>query len=194
MFVTCSFVDVSTIDLCVKQNYMSWSVPQAMKQQRAAAVAIGVVSRSPQNSSDKVMGILFICYACFKAIVSVLNFALPTRVLKKLHTTILANALTDDKTYAGRAFDVVLLVYAVYSMVHGLTLLGYLHPHVSNMWKVYFYLILGMFLVIYYSIVIGTNVPITKSETEYGTYTLYLMVGLLFMMTATLVPYYGRIM
>lgn len=139
-----------------------------------------------------IIGVLFVGYAIFKITVSLLNFTLPQHVLIRMHETVLGTFVNNDRTYAGRTFDVVLLVYAMYSLTHGLTLMGCPLPHLANFWKASFYTVLGLFVVVFYSLVLFTDIRISKTKSEYHMYSLYWALGYFFLMTATLVPYYGK--
>lgn len=142
--------------------------------------------------TEIIIGILFIIYGFLKISISILNFALPLQIQASLKNTILGKVITGDSTHAGRTFDVVLIIYALYSLVHGFGLIGYGIPFIEPIVKIMFYILLGSFLVIYYSIVLYSDLPITKIKSEYTTYSLYMLVGYLFLMTACLVPYYGQ--
>lgn len=146
---------------------------------------------------DSIVGVCFLLYGIFKITISVLSFTLPRKVLAWLQKTILRLVITDDRTVAGRAFDGVLLVYAAYSIMHGLTLLRVAVPLAGDLFrsarfKILFYNVLGVFVTTFYALVLLTDVPISKKKREYGTYRLYLLAGIIFLLTAALVPRYGK--
>lgn len=151
----------------------------------------------PMVSTSVILGSLFLVYGVFKIIVSVLALTLPSRVQARLKGTPLGLLFTNDRTAAGRAFDYTLIIYALYSILHGLTLLGcnlplFEHLFMSLAFKATIYIALGLFLVIYYSLVLYTDMPISKTLSEYSTYQTYILLGVVFLLTSALVPFYGR--
>ncbi|MEW5315203.1 MAG: hypothetical protein WDW38_006649 [Sanguina aurantia] len=115
-----------------------------------------------------------------------------------MHDTPLRMLFPNDATTAGRTVDVLLFVYAVYSIFHGLNLIGINVPFVSDLiamtlFKTLLYVTLGMVLIIFYTLILATKVPISsKKPSEDGMYVSYVVVGSLFLMTALLIPMYGK--
>lgn len=144
-----------------------------------------------------ILGVLFLIYGVCKIIVSLLALTLPSRIQARLQSTPLGLLITNDQTSAGTAFDYALIVYASYSILHGLTLTGVATPILavlfkSLVFKATVYISIGLFLITYYSLVLFTDVPISKKVSEYSTYQTYVLLGVVFLLTAALVPYYGK--
>lgn len=148
-------------------------------------------------SRELLVGIWFLIYGVLKIVVSILALTLPSATQLRLKHTPLGLFITGDKTSAGTAFDIALLFYACYSILHGLNLMGFVIPIATAMFrslvfKATVYIVVGAFLIIYYGLVLYSNVAISKEPTEYHTYETYILIGIVFLLTAGLIPYYGK--
>lgn len=144
-----------------------------------------------------ILGVGFLIYGLLKILVSVLALSLASKSQAKLTGTPLGLLITNDKTYAGSVFDVALILYALYSILHGLELLGVEIPFISTLFmsmvfKAAVYISLGLFLTIYYSLVLYTDMPISKTQSQFGTYRVYILIGILFLLSSAFLPHYGR--
>lgn len=150
------------------------------------------------TKTGQVLGVVFVLYGVFKICVALLAFLLPPKIQQRMHDTPLRMLFPNDATTAGRTVDVLLFVYAVYSIFHGLNLIGINVPFVSDLiamtlFKTLLYVTLGMVLIIFYTLILATKVPISsKKPSEDGMYVSYVVVGSLFLMTALLIPMYGK--
>lgn len=134
------------------------------------------------------LAILFIGYGILKITVSLMTFFLPDDTRKKLaNKPIVKDFIQDDKTAAGHAIHYALLFFGIFTFVHGLALLSFMPPVVirfveSTVVHCVINGVIGLFLFIFYILVLFTNVKISKNERYTSTYKLVgLGGGILFM-------------
>lgn len=130
------------------------------------------------------LGLLLFLYGLFKVMILVaLLFALPKHTQKQLAKLPGVNLLiTGDATIAGRAGEIVLGVFGVFTMVHGLALMGFLPVLMtrileSKTFQYTIYIVFGAALVIFYSLVLYSQVPIPKKEENRKLYWTYGYIG-----------------
>jgi Na+/proline symporter len=109
-------------------------------------------------------------YGIGKVCISILK-ALPKEYDKTFYF------LKHDRTVAGYVLDGVLFIFGIYSILHGLRILEQLHPtHADILTNIHVtiavYTIIGIFLLIFYSIVLYTPYDVSKDEKERPTYEL----------------------
>lgn len=129
------------------------------------------------------VGILFLAYGIIKIIMVTSLFVIPPNIEKQLETIDIVNLfVSGDNTLAGEMYEYVLLVFAIFSIVHGLALMGVFsekfHSRLeSKEFQYPFYIILGLWLMVFYFLVIYTNVPISKDPSKMYNYRLYGYLG-----------------
>lgn len=141
-------------------------------------------------TTEFMFGVCFLMYGLVKIALAIITLSLPDHIKEKIRLV-----FTNDTTLAGVAFDGVLIAYAIYSIIHGLNLLGYDVPNFTEsiMFKSSFYILLGLFLIIFYSLVLFTQVPISKLQRQYQTYEILgLGGGVCFLITSMFIPYCGK--
>ena len=129
------------------------------------------------------------CYIFYGVVKLVLGSSL---FITKLQTLPGFNLLKDeyaDKTTAGRFYEYVLILFAVYTIIYGIGLFHVLPQSITNFLEYKhtentLFIILGSILVLFYSLVLFTNVPIKKDMKYKKNYKLLgLFGGILFLIT-----------
>lgn len=130
------------------------------------------------------LGVLFLVYGILKVLLVVaVMFLISEDTQKKLATIPGVNLLvTGDHTLAGKGGEIVLAAFGVFSIVHGLALMGMLPGGVAALietkWFQYMsYTVFGIVLVVFYSLVLYTNLPIPKQEENRKLYWTYGYIG-----------------
>ena len=133
-------------------------------------------------TGKQILGVIYIIYALVKISVGVSLMVLPISVIS---TTPVLKAFVKevaDKTFAGRFYEYILLIFGVFSLFNGLALLGLLSPamtrYFESQWTEYaVFITLGVALVVFYLLVLYTNVPISKNRDSYDHYKLLGLFG-----------------
>uniref|UniRef100_A0A6C0BLM2 Uncharacterized protein n=1 Tax=viral metagenome TaxID=1070528 RepID=A0A6C0BLM2_9ZZZZ len=129
-------------------------------------------------------GALFILYGLIKVLIVLsLTWFIPHDLEKKLSTIEGLNLIVSgDTTLAGRMVEYILLAFGVFSIVHGLALCGaYSHSFEryieSKNLQYSVYTALGVFSILFYSLVLYTPLPISKDPKGTDHYKLYGFAG-----------------
>lgn len=122
---------------------------------------------------ENFVGLIVFVYGVGKLILSIIK-ALPPKYDN------LFSFVKHDRTTAGYVLDLILFIFGVYSILHGLRLMEHLHPsHAEILNNVHvtvaIYTGIGIFMLVFYSLVLYSNVPISKEDNERTTYE---MLGL----------------
>ena len=134
---------------------------------------------------EKLVGLILLLYGLMKIITSII------KVLPRQYDDLFPY-IKHDRTTAGYVLDGILFIFGVYALLHGLRLLEQLHPtHSDILINVYttvaLYTIIGIFLLIFYSIVLYTHVPIDKNDKQIPTYALLgLGGGFMFLLSVSI--------
>jgi preprotein translocase subunit YajC len=129
------------------------------------------------------LGIIFILYGVIKlGLILAIIFIPPTIREKLSYIEGFDLFISNDSTLAGKMYEYVLFVFAVFSIIHGLALLGTFnesfHTFIESKPVQYsFYILLGLWLFIFYFLVIYTNVPIEKRKDNMYNYKIYGYLG-----------------
>ena len=141
-----------------------------------------------------VMAIFLILIGIIKSIISILALTLTEKyklAIKKTHK-FFGTILNTDNSFAGRNIDVIILLVGLYACMHGFVMLNLMPEVIENVFAmstvhVCIYLKLGLYCLIFYSLVLYTNVPINKDNTRAGEYKIFgLGCALLFFASAPL--------
>lgn len=119
---------------------------------------------------ENFVGVIVLLFGVFKVLVSILK-ALPTKYDDMFPF------IKHDRTTAGYVLDGILFIFGVYAILHGLRLMEHLHPsHAEILNNIYItvaiYTVFGIFMIIFYSIVLYSNISINKDDNERTTYEL----------------------
>lgn len=123
-----------------------------------------------------VVGYSLIIYAVLKAIVCILDLIPPKYFPFKIPF------LTHDTSVAGLVLVISFLIFAVYTFLHGLGILHILSPTLNSLFTNYFtsyvvYMILTIILTVFYSLVLFTNLPISKNIEHKSSYEIIGLCG-----------------
>lgn len=130
------------------------------------------------------LGLVFLSYGILKVLLVVsLLFLIPKPVQHELGKLPGMNLLiTGDTTLAGKGGEIVLALFGLFSIAHGLALMGYL-PHTAinvfeSKWFQYMvYTTFGIALMVFYSLVLYTDLPIPKRQESRKLYWTYAYIG-----------------
>lgn len=126
---------------------------------------------------------MFLAYGILKILLVTSLFIIPQDIEHQLATIDVINIfVTGDDTLAGKMYEYVLLVFAIFSIVHGLALLGVFNENFHNIieseeFQFPFYIILGLWLLVFYFFVLYTKLPISKDPNKMYNYKLYGYMG-----------------
>lgn len=129
------------------------------------------------------LGVVFLLYGVLKLLLIVSIMTIPPYIQEKLHKIEWFSLfVSKDKTVAGKMYEYVLLVFAVFSIIHGLALLGvfsegFREAIESKNFQYPFYIILGLWLLVFYILVIYTDLPIQKEPLNTYNYKIYGYLG-----------------
>jgi len=128
------------------------------------------------------VGILYLLYAFVKITVGLCVLLLPLNTIQKIPIVNIFTKEAADKTFAGRMYEYVLLVFGIFTLFEGLALLELLTPALSLYFESKYtdyivFITLGTILVVFYSLVLYTDLPIQKNKDDYEHYKLLGLVG-----------------
>ena len=129
------------------------------------------------------LGIIFILYGILKLSLIVTIILIPPAIQTKLSKIEGFDlVISGDHTLAGKMYEYILFIFAVFSIVHGLALMGVFSERFhqileSKEFQYSFYIILGLWLLIFYLLVIYTKLPISKEPKNIHNYKIYGYLG-----------------
>jgi hypothetical protein len=154
------------------------------------------------------MGALLLVYGVIKvSLVILLLFVIPPHVQERLSDVPGMNMLiTGDDTISGKGGEIVLALFGLFAIIHGVVLMGYAPDSVSRVfeskWFQYsIYGIFGVALIVFYSLVLYTDLPIPKRKDKkrlYWTYAYlggvsFLAIPVLWEISMRLIPHIARL-
>jgi len=125
----------------------------------------------------------YIFYGIFKLSIGISISVLPEYVINEIPILKYFSDTFIDKTLAGKFYDYILILYGFYTILAGLALLNIFSPNINYFFenKHFIYILystLGISVLIFYSLVLYTNVPISKNLVEHkGNYEIICYVG-----------------
>jgi hypothetical protein len=126
-----------------------------------------------------IVAIVYILFGLVKVIVSLCIALIPLEKLQQNPIMSLLVKPTPDNTAAGKMYEYVILVFAIFSLLYGLAMFGNVLPLFINrilLWKrteLTVMIVLGLFLLLFYSLVLYTSVPISKKTENDDVYILF---------------------
>jgi len=127
-----------------------------------------------------ILGTIFILFGILKlSLVIAVTWFIPPAIEKQLSTLPVVNTIiSGDTTLAGKMIDYLVLAFALFTMVHGLAIMDILPSGLkyiieSKVTQYSVYTSLGLLCLIFYCLVLYTQVPIDKDPTHYGNYRVY---------------------
>jgi hypothetical protein len=120
------------------------------------------------------IGGILIAYGVGKLIIGGTAIFLPAEQRSQL-PKFMRFFIADDATIAGKGFDIALMVFGVYTIIHGTDLIGRLPKPwadaILTRYNLYaLHAIIGMYLLVFYSLVLFTNFPIPKKPDHTDRY------------------------
>ncbi len=110
-----------------------------------------------------IIGVILILYGIFKIIFSIYELR-PAKTQEEKHT------------FADNLLIIILLIFGIYSLLHGIAMLfhtsmfGQMVDNVNTFGVIY--MIFGIIMIEVYSIIVYTNIPIPKNENKMEKYKL----------------------
>ena len=125
------------------------------------------------------IGILELLFGLLKVSVVLCLIFVPEKYTKDIPVLnkILVNG--NDKTLAGHLYEYVLLIIGIYSILSALTIFGVIPEWFIDQQLIEFVVFtgLGALMVVFYSLVLYTNLPISKNVNNYHYYFLLGLLG-----------------
>lgn len=128
------------------------------------------------------LAILYIIYGVIKIGVGISIMILPISIIQQIPILKTLAKEAEDKTIAGRVYEYVLLVFGIYTILHGFSILHYLSKGLEDLYeeKWFHYIVfitLGLILTIFYGLIIYTDIPIPKNKDYIPSYRLFGLYG-----------------
>jgi hypothetical protein len=123
---------------------------------------------------------IFILFGIFKlASVIAITWFIPHDIEEKLSKIPIVNTIiSGDKSLAGKMIDYIILAFALFTLVHGLAIMDVLPASLTTIFESKLlhysvYTLLALFSIVFYSLVLYTEYPISKNPSYYGNYKIY---------------------
>ena len=122
-------------------------------------------------TSVVIVGYILLIYGILKVAFCIILLALPEKYRGN------SAFFKRDPTAAGTILDIVLFLFGVYTILHGSAMIRKSrHTHIDLIEHIYtiiaLYGSLGIFMIVFYTLVVYTNAPISKDKTEMSKYEL----------------------
>lgn len=119
------------------------------------------------ETSELIIAGLYILYGIIKISLGLTVMIVPTEDLKKTKPLKSLAKHSEDKTFAGRFYEYVLLAFGVYTIIYGLNMLHFFPDNIYETidrkeTEYTVFIILGLLLTIVYALVLYTDAPISK--------------------------------
>ena len=127
--------------------------------------------------------IFYIVYGIIKIAIGLSILFLPIEIILKIPILNYFIDVISDKTLAGQFYDYTLCFFGVYTIICGLSLLNVFSQSLTDFIDskniIYtIYIIFGIIILIFYSLVLFTDVPISKDLTKHKLhYQIYGFIG-----------------
>ena len=125
-----------------------------------------------------IIGIVYILYGLLKITIGICVMTFPPDVLEKIPVVSAFAQKHEDETLAGRLYEYVFIAFGIFTALNGLALLSVL-PHALTMFfeakmtEYAVFIVLGLILTVFYSLVLFTNLPIEKRKVDYKHYAIF---------------------
>jgi hypothetical protein len=126
------------------------------------------------------LGAIFIAFGILKLLLVIaVTWLIPPAIEKQVSTIPVVNTIiSGDTSLAGRMIDYIVLAFALFTLVHGLAIMDVFPNSIINnieskSVQYTVYTTLGLLCLIFYSLVLYTNLEIDKDPAHYGNYKLY---------------------
>lgn len=142
------------------------------------------------------LSLILILYGFIKIIIGLLSYSTDKIRNYFRNLPIFSFFITKDRTISAKIFDTSILIFGIYSLLHGLAMFQVFSHKINNILEsrdlLYsLCIILGTFLVIFYYIVCYTKNNIEKKEEYINKYKLEgIGSGIIFLLTIPLMIFY----
>jgi len=124
----------------------------------------------------------YLLYGASKILVALSLMSFPLSILDKTPILNYFIITTEDDSFAGHYYEYILMIFGIYAIIMGISLFHifpyFIREKIEN--KIFEYsvfILLGLALIIFYSLVIYTDLPIKKSKKEDDIFH-YKMLGI----------------
>lgn len=133
-------------------------------------------------NTDILIACLYIFYGIVKIGVGISVIYLPQSQLEKIPIINKLSKHAYDNTLAGNFYEYILLIFGVYTIIYGLNILEYIPEPYSEIMdqketEYRVFIILGLALTIFYTLVLYTNLPISKDMKYTSNYKILGLFG-----------------
>lgn len=124
-----------------------------------------------------VIGLLYLIYGLLKVSIAVSILFLPESITAKIPIIRSINK-SNDETMAGKVYEYVFLIFGLYTILAGLSFLHILNPFLRRyveMCRTEYYVvwILGLSLIIFYALVLYSDLPIPQRSDKRDNYLVF---------------------
>ncbi len=131
---------------------------------------------------DIVIASLYILYGVVKLSLGLTVMLLPQDKIESTPIIKMFSKHSADKSFAGRFYEYVLLIFGCYTIMYGLNILNVIpepyHSIIDKKETEYtVFIILGLALTIFYTLVLYTDVPISKQDDSRESYKVLGLFG-----------------
>jgi hypothetical protein len=100
--------------------------------------------------------------------------------------------VNNDTSFAGFYSEVSLIIFGLYSLVHGAAILHWFPPMINALFEtqislIYFYTLFAIAFIGFYSLVLFTSLPISQDPKYMGNYWLNIAAGIFFLVVINIV-------
>ena len=135
------------------------------------------------------LGIFELLYGISKITVALLLFFLPYKYIKEIPIVRKFFPKESDKTLAGKMYEYILIIVGIYSIISALIIFKMIPNIFINRELFGFFLLifLGIFLTIFYYLVLYTDLPISKNNDNRKYYLLLGLIGGIIMISIPII-------
>jgi len=169
-------------------------------------MAMAIASKSSNKIFDITKALVYILYGIIKISVGLAVLILSPEQVGKIPIAKLFVKEAADKTLAGHMYEYVLMAFGVFTIIHGLVIfkvlpLWFIKIFVTKTLQYSVLIVLGLVLTIFYSLVLYTDIPISKNNEDRQHYiilglvggVLYLLMPPLWELIEYLLPHFKRL-
>jgi hypothetical protein len=148
-----------------------------------------VIPKSSNPTTNAIMAVIYILYGVIKIGLGLIIIFLEKEDVKDKPIIDILETVMEDNTLAGHMYDYVLMAFGVFTIIHALILIDVLplwfeEIFVSKLVQYGALVIFGLIMVVFYALVLYTDLPIPKNKDKYVHYlSLGLIGGILFLLT-----------
>ena len=148
-----------------------------------------ILPKSSNPLTNYIMAAIYILYGVIKIGLGIVIIFFEKEDIKDKPFLNKLETIIDDTTLAGRMYNYVLMAFGVFTIVHGMILLDLLplwfeEIFVSKLVQYGVLVLFGVIMIVFYALILYTDLPISKKKEKYSHYTsIGLIGGILFIIT-----------